>query len=59
MRPEILRPIQVTYEALDLEQAAVCDAIAAGPRRAIEGPLRVRVLNPALKRPGFFGGGLI
>ena len=48
MRPETLRPIQVTYAALVLEQAAVFDAIVAGPRRAIEGPLRVLVLNPAL-----------
>ena len=47
-QPDILRPIQFTYEALNHEQTAVFDTIAAGPRRVTEGPLRILVLNPAL-----------
>ncbi len=42
------RPLQVDYENLDAQQAAAFDAIAAGPRGVIEGPLRVLVLNPVL-----------
>ena len=46
-----LRPLQVAYDNLDPVQAASFDAIAAGPRGAVEGPLRVLVLNPALADP--------
>lgn len=42
------RPLSVAYDKLNPDQTAAYDAIAAGPRGAVEGPLRVLVLNPAL-----------
>ena len=36
------------YEGLDPVQRAAYDAISAGPRGAVEGPLQVLVLNPEL-----------
>ena len=46
-----LRPLQVDYDNLDAVQAASFNAIAAGPRGVVEGPLRILVLNPALADP--------
>ena len=46
--PRPPRPLTVDYEALNPLQRAAYDAISAGPRGAVEGPLRVLVLNPEL-----------
>jgi len=43
-----LRPPEVVRDRLNPEQRAVYDAIAAGPRGEVPGPLRVWVLNPGL-----------
>lgn len=42
------RPPVIDYHALNPAQAAAYDAIAAGPRGKVEGPLAIWVLNPEL-----------
>jgi 4-carboxymuconolactone decarboxylase len=42
------RPITIELEALDSRQRAVYDAILAGPRGVVEGPLRIWLLSPDL-----------
>jgi len=42
------RPIELTLEALDSRQRAAYDAILAGPRGVVEGPLKVWLLSAEL-----------
>jgi 4-carboxymuconolactone decarboxylase len=47
-KEEMGRPIAIDVDALDARQRAVHDAILAGPRGVVEGPLRVWLLSPDL-----------
>lgn len=45
---ELRRPIEIDPQTLNERQRAVHDAILAGPRGVVEGPLRVWLLSPEL-----------
>jgi 4-carboxymuconolactone decarboxylase len=48
MSENIRRPIDIDLAALNARQRAAHDAILAGPRGVVEGPLRVWLLSPDL-----------